>query len=263
MRALCILGLCLLTLAACADRRGQLSQQRPPVGGWTDPSGSNTLYAWWITSDLPVSTTLLINDTNPWIDRVAGRLLRASNGANTPTNGSLGVYMGTAFGGLTNTPTSQGSNSTYCIIFRPTGIAGGGNPATALAGPYDLGDATQGATPGGFSIDVPTSVLYWGTKFVSGPAISGTLTDNTTYDVIAVQSASSLKINTNGVESASLTKLPPLTGWPWRYVGNDYISAANTFPGYVKEVLIWSNSFSSVQLSNVHYYATNTYQYAP
>lgn len=248
-------------LIASADRRGQLSQQRP-ASGWVDPSGSNTLYAWWVSSDFAVN--LSVNNTNPWIDRVQGRLLRNGNSTTSATNAALGIYTADASGGLTNAPTAQGSNSTYCIIFRPLNLSSGDNTFnTCLSGPYSLGDGTQGSTPGSFAIRRSTRVIYWGTFNISGQAISSPLANDTTYDLISVQTNSTMVVYTNGTQSASITAMPPLTGWPWFWVGHDTDSAANHFDGYIKEVLIWSNSFSSVQLSNVHFYATNQYSFAP
>src|SRR5437867_7320928 len=106
----------LLCTSCLADRRGQISQQR--VSGWVDPSGSNTLYAWWVAADLPIGTNF-IWDSNPWIDRVQNILLQKSGPTGAPTNDVDGLRLYGNQSYLTNTPLAPGANSTACIIYKP------------------------------------------------------------------------------------------------------------------------------------------------
>lgn len=258
MKRIALLFFCLSVLIVSADRRGQLSQQRAPSSAWVDPSSSNTLYAWWVATDKPVSGTSQINDTNPWIDRVKGILLQ--NGQNTlcVTNDIKGMTGGNAQHPLTNAPLSATTNSTVCVIVEVHGHAG----TQIIYTPYDFSDATQGATPGGIGIDANT--FRWGTAFTGGPAISGTISNSKIYDLILNQTNGTILVYTNGVQSVSLaSRLPPSGGWPWYAAIHDSVSAVAGFDGWIKEILVWTNSFSSLQFSNVHYYATNTYQYTP
>lgn len=241
MKKLLFTLLLLGTLSVLADRRGQLMQQRG-ASGFTDPSGSNTLYAWWVASDLAVNNR--VNDTNPWIDRVQGILLRNGNTGEDPTNSASGIAffpgVGTAY--LTNAPLAPGSATTICLIVNPAIVASGDNALYA-----------QGGTPFN-NIYVRNSRF----EYPFNTAISGTIVVGTNYDLVGSQGGGVLTFYTNGVQSA--TGSTAFGGW--RFLGWDG-TGDQPYSGYVREVLVWSNAFSSVQLSNVHYYATNTYGYAP
>src|SRR4051812_36818109 len=138
--------LVLFCISVKSDRRAQLSQQRAP-SGYTDPSGSNTLYAWWAVSDL-TGTGNLVNNTNPWIDRIKGILLRNSilTGATSgPTNNAAGLDFRDGRL-LTNAPLAAGTNSTICLIIKPHTTSS--SFQRYIYGPYNDSDATQGVTPG-------------------------------------------------------------------------------------------------------------------
>jgi hypothetical protein len=254
--------LVLLSCLCCQGQHRRLLLQKWGNDCLIDPSGSNTLYARWTSGFSPTATNVTVWNSNPWIDCINSVLLRDVNN-NEVTNTAGGMQFGT--GGLTNAPISLStSNSTVLVVFTRRA---GSTPSvlTCLYGPYDMSDGTQGSTPGGFSIRESSSALYWGSFAVGGTVISGAIANNTTYDLLAIQNGSSLIIQTNGVQSASLTKVPPLTGWPWRYAGHDRISAANIFDGWIKDIMIWTNAaaWTTTQSSNVHYYATNRYKYSP
>jgi len=254
--------LLLLSCLPCCAQFASISDQPflgrlPTASGYTDPSGANALYAWWVSSDLSVGIGL---NTNSWNDRIAAKKIWAYD--TTVTNSGSGVDLqqsGDRTMSLTNeTALTAGTNQTLCIITYPRIITDGIYPRL-LYGPWDLGDSTQNnaATHGGIVFE-KTGAMDWGTAFTGGPQIATIPAVSNLYDFVLVQSNSTAYFYTNGTLSTSFSRTPPANGYPWKFLG-DETSAARAYVGLIREVLVWSNNLSFLQVSNVHRYRTNTY----
>ncbi len=213
---------------------------------YTDPSGANALYAWWVASDLTANS--LVGDTNPWIDRIQGVLLRQATANTYPTNESNGLRFND-FQWLSNSVVSPGTNSTLSVIIHPTAFT------------TQNGDMCIYTSSANFvnSLGVSLSANKF-TFYTSGYNDFGsTVILSNSYDVTLVQSNSTMYCYTNGDFAATISVTPPSdTGYQWRRLAFDS-TADGKFTGWIREVLIWSNNLSSAQVSNVHTYRTNLY----
>lgn len=216
---------------------------------WIDPSGSNTLFAWWVASDVPMGWK--VGQTNPWIDRIQGIVLSSpiTSVANWPSNtvDGLGFSGVSVVSALTNEQSkiNPGSSATFALILTPT---------RANAGGTDILLSTNINGHLGFNSLFLKNTL----QIPSGTAVSGNIVVTTNYDIVGFQNAGTMTWNTNGVQSKTSSIIFGVVNG----IGLDF-TADSCFKGYIKEFLVWSNSFSATQLANFHKYATNTYLYGP
>jgi hypothetical protein len=241
-------------LAALAFVTPQADGQSPSVllfgrrasAGVSDPSGANTLYAWWVASDLTLNWN--VGNTNAWTDRIKSILLRQSNTSSYPSNNSSGLEFNGS-GVLTNAPTAQGTNSTVAIIFRPRSL----NTANGLMSIWTVGNSFNGQ----LAVRQSNNKFSW---YNSGFNDFGeAVVVSNLYTVTLVQSNTTMHAYTNGVFAGNFSQTPPVTtGWTWRNVADDDTADGN-FDGWIRECLIWTNILTSAQIGNVHNYATSTY----
>lgn len=218
------------------------------------PSG---MYLRWVASDVPLNNVV----SNQWADRIQGVLLQQGDGTKQPTNSSLGVYFnGTWF--LTNV--------------AKTFNAGGGGFAVLAILNQDVTTGTQmGITDDTHTGDgIPQFNTGGGSTFWVRGASGSDFQDmkfvnpgNTLHDILfcPTNGAANSTCFTNGVATpctiAANSQQPNMVGFGRESGGTQL------FHGYLRELIVWTNqasfTFSSVNVSNVHYYATNTYGFTP
>ncbi len=211
---------------------------------------------WWVSSDMVTNITV----TN-WIDRIQQSVWTNISTATTcPTNSSLGThFLRTSSQRLTNSVTvslagdgsSFDTNTQWFIVNLDT-TPGFEDILTGLP-------ASSSPTVG-FSSGAP--------YFFQSPTLAsdGTLATGKFVDVAIVSSSDSGHVNpvltfyTNGIPSQTNTSvaIPQADGWNTLGVGGN-----GAYNGYIREYAVYSNKLSSVNVSNLHYYATNLYGYTP
>lgn len=203
--------------------------------GWPDPSGANKLEHWWVGSDLtnsPISS---------WTNRITiGSVLR-TNGVNDVTwttdhvnlVGNINPLQAFPLLGFDGryTPTTNGG--CVAIIFSQNQSTTTGEILVSTNGLNLLDVLSDGAT------------LRWeGTQVATIPK-------NVVFDFIYNADGYCW---TNGIATT-------LRGGLGAHLG---FSGVSRLKGSIYEILIWTNGpLTSGQISNFHYYATNTYKYSP
>ena len=201
----------------------------------------------WKASDLATSPV------TDWVDEIQGFHLTASQ-TPAPLLGPAGVlFYGTNGLSGTNWTLSIGSTAgaaldTFLCVFQITGNVLNFNPV-----------AVNFESGGQIVLEEDGNVFY----DPNSPEITPVL--NTVYDWLYAGHVGSIyPVYTNGVSGPTRS-----SGWGIQAistigyahsVGPDYFLTGN-----IKEFIHWTNvvGFTSVQVSNVHYYCTNTYGYAP
>ncbi len=201
------------------------------------PATISSLQRWWNFHDFATNVVV----SNQWNDEIFGKPLWQMNTVFSPTNSSLGVRFNGAQG-LTNDPVPfmNGTTNTFALVMTFEGALGAENVIN------------EGAGQGGFALD-SSAHLNWEAGFTT---VSLALPLATLIDIAAVQSNANLYVYTNGV----LSKLLTATGVqrPIVLASNYTASIHVPLKGYVLHYLYWSNALSSVQVSNFHYWRTNT-----
>lgn len=202
---------------------------------------------YWVSSDLPLS-----NSVASWVSRIsASDTLAQTVSGNRPTNSSLGVY----FGGtsvLTNNSKSwwssvAGNSGTFFFIVYK-------NSYTDAALEIMLQDYPGGVSTG-FKLE--NSFIQYGSA--NWGHIAGA---NTYRDFVFVLDTATAKAYcwTNGVSVGAVINLS--TTFQGLRLGNR-LSGGSPWLGYITEFAVITNHQSDSVISNLHYYATNTYSFTP
>lgn len=86
---------------------------------------------------------------------------------------------------------------------------------------------------------------------------------STFLDLVVVRTnGASLTVYTNGIVTAYNNVARLISAMPTD-IGFSAAGANRGSESYISDVLYYTNNFSSLDLSNFHYYATNTYQFVP
>lgn len=237
-----------ILLLFCASAFGQaFTPRRPFVTQSTPASGPSSmgqLAYWWVASDLPLGAV------STWTDRNVGSVWQSRTPAQpAPTNTVDGVqFNGTTHTTLTNVigAISVITNSSQFVILARTGTG-------AFQDILDFkNDGTWEWT--WFST---TWELFPGSK-----AAVGNPGTNVFFDMAYTSDYANNRIigYTNGV--AVITNTTSTIGGTWHIMGG--ITNSGFFSGYIKELIMYTNTVLNLTtVSNLHYYATNTYHYTP
>lgn len=215
------------------------------------PRSIPNLSYWWVSSDVPTN----INVTN-WTDRIQGAIYtNGTTGASRPTNSALGMHFSRASSQiLTNNVISLGGTNTgsYWIIMRRD-FSGGFQDFLDYANSGDSEWYFDNVNQ--MSIDAATVIKNIGAQAAS-----------TFFDAYLISDNANVRTSlyTNGVLGATFTTYTALNFQkPLGFIMGGILN--NGFlDGYIKELGIWTNTiFTTIQISNLHYYTTNTYPITP
>lgn len=207
---------------------------------------------WWVNHDLDAT-----NFVTNWIDRISSSVWTNGDIANAPTNSATGVFFKrTGSQVLTNSGVVLGANTADpCSHWYIVNLASGNA----------CGWLTQSRTlaAGGFGfVAAPNPFLAITPSFVQGPKIPITTTIDIACTARNSGAAYEIVWYTNGVIFATNANFTWFGTVSWKSLGGD--TADGFYNGRVQELAIWSNTvLSSVNISNLHYYATNTYGFTP
>lgn len=220
-----------------------------PISAWT-PQSITTIRYYWVSEDLATNANV-----GAWTDRIQGNVAGQGDTSLRPTNYALGMYFNGSSFYLTNNPIFKMTNAVYTnsqsvfLILIP-------NSAPTTFG-FMLGSSNS-VTGDGFG---NRDIAKW---FVSGDAGSSTFdayADGVACDV-SFTATNQLNIYyTNGVVASG----PTSNQGVWR--DQQFIGVLNTmsgyYKGYIREIIIFSNTLDSAQITMLHKYATNKYGYSP
>lgn len=221
-----------------------------PVGVF--PSG---MYLRWVATDVPNNNVV----SNQWADRIQGVLLQQGDPTKQPTNSTSGVYFnGTWY--LTNVPQAF--------------VAGGGGFAVLVVIDQDVTTGTQmlitDSTHTGDGIpqfNTGGGSTFWvrgaaGSDFQNLKFVNP---GNVLHDIMftPTNGAAHATCFTNGV--ATPCDIAANTGQPNMVGFGRESGGTQLYHGWLRELIVWTNqtSFSSLNVSNIHYYCTNTYGFTP
>lgn len=219
--------------------------------GPTDfPSTIPEMYIRLKSSDLPLNLAV-----SAWKDEVSNIYWTNANAGTQFTNSALGVFLDTGqFLESSTNFVALGVNDEFLFIFNYVNTSAyetifGDPNGESLIGLF-VGAAGFG------SVVTGNAVAYW-----SKPALG----DGVFHDCLTIGgNGISSTGYTNGVASLSYT---PSGGFPRiNRIGNNQAGHADQYKGYIAEIIVWTNhtgAFSSTTISNLHYYATNTYNFSP
>ena len=212
-------------------------------------------YRWWVSSDVTVGVTV----SNQWLDRIASARLWQMNTAISPTNSALGVRFN---GGQTLTnvvfdPTkgdTSVTNAWVYIIFNPDHNTG--SPANKA-----IASAADGR---GILFNTSDSLSYAGFDSGGPNTLNRVLSTGVMHDIAVAYNKTNTTWYTNGVPTLTNTTAS-FDDYDQQYVGN---SGAPAFEGpikmYISELFFVTNETpTSITISNMHRYATNTYGFTP
>lgn len=225
----------------------------PAFSGGLTPASIAGLENWWVFTDLITNNQTIGN----WVDRRSGHLMTNVPSYTKPvTNTQYGLLFQaeSLMQAYTNSTTlTLNSNSALCVIFRPTNNA---DFCQLVRGLYN-----SDGSP--FLVRRFTGGTWRTGTDASQSTLCADFAANTIHDFLwTSDDANGVKTYTNGV-AAAYTRVKAGQFAP-TVVGGANTSANNGLQGYVLEVHYWTNVvFSSVNISNLHYYCTNTYQYGP
>ena len=213
---------------------------------------------WWVASDNPTNITI----TN-WVDRVVAAQL-TNTLALSPTNSALGMgFNGSTYLQWKDILTTDNNSSVTNVVFL---IMQPITPSTDFSGVYGIRDVAQYSTGRGLMTRT-TGAYQWNDgvfqadicKFTSGSyqdmAIVGPEATSTT----------SMLFYTNGILGFSAANAGWLTSRPHNVVGHNSNNNGN-YKGLIQEMLVGTNipiAQVTMVVSNLHWYATNTYHFTP
>ncbi len=230
---------------ACATAQGGFGFQdqpflaKPAVVASITPTTIGQLQRWWNFRDLTVGITV----SNQWSDRVYTEPMWMMNTSLSPTNSTSGVRFNGAQR-LTNNAVplnGTGATNTIGLVFT---FENSSQSPTIFHG---------GSGQGGILI-ATSSKLEWDANNVD---VSSALPASTLIDVVAVQTNNNAGtiFYTNGLLSLATANAfhqsPFNLGW-------DVTGSSGPLKGYILHVLYWSNLLSASDVSNFHYWRTNT-----
>lgn len=257
-------------LFSCAVCLGQL----PVIPFVTQPVSSSVpipntipgLALWWVHTDLATNTAL----SGGWTDRIQGMVLSVGASGVRPTNSALGV----GFGGtgsatyITNAPQYRiGTNWTviqFINTSKPDNASGvasgtwGENGSNWMFGTQFQGTSKQSLA---YRTHAGGNVNYGG---LLAPGASNEF-DVTLIDSNSATSGGKFFTYTNAVLYSTPTASDADTYFG--EIGADLKPAdalGAFYAGYVRETMVWTQAvLTPIQLSNIHYYRTNTYGGSP
>ncbi len=225
------------------------------VTNWAPTNIASGLSYWWVSSDVPTNTAVL-----SWTDRVQQLVWTNGNAATRPTNSSSGVHFVRASSTiLTNNPAmlitigaNNDVNTHFVILNQGSHVAEMMLGITGVETPCERfgsgGNICYFQSPSDICCNFGNLVGTLGDLCVSAFSQGGHVNPSFTFYTNAVP------CNTNSAPGVS-------SQGSWNSVGGD--AGTGFFDAFVKEVIIYTNTLTLLQVSNVHYYATNTYHYAP
>lgn len=219
----------------------------------TNPSPINIpINYWWVSSDLDTNTVGVTN----WPDRIWTNQWKQEGAAGIQprwtTNGIVfNRDAGTYLTGLVTFAVNTNASSHYLLIERTTNTYNGDV--------LTLGDTSFEL---GYWLDATDNRFF--THFVSTYLYPCQTPLNAWQDIVMTFDATNLTIKcyTNGVPIFTNTSGTPGYFTFDKVGGKKSIQSA--FTGVIREIGIWSNLvLNASSVSNLHYYATNTYKYTP
>lgn len=225
------------------------------------PTNIGGLAYWWVSSDLPVGITV-----SNWVDRIKGESWTNFSGTTCPTNSAIGLFFDGSNDILTNVGTinlgnkAGSSNSHWAVV--STGRIGAGEAPTILQSrtngtSYYFGQFDNAGNPANrwsFGGTSPFFVTGWRTNALVFSDVTG-VCDDAAGNMIGYTNAVPQETNAATGRIANNAS--------WMYLGRDS-AGAFFMKGYIKEIAVYTNKIlSSVNISNLHYYATNLYGYTP
>lgn len=221
--------------------------------GVPGPASIAGLTYWWVSLDMPTNTIA----TN-WVDRINSVLLTQANTSKQPTNSALGVGLnGTTFltnkFGTLNWGQGFGSgNNTVFVVYQATSLSGF-NTILGFSGGGEQGLLYENPP---WSYKASVNVAFTG----------GTTTINTERDLELVWSGTTYTFYTNGILCKTATATP--SSLTFDVLGCNQSATAppgiDFWKGYIVEIGFYTNtSLTSGNVSTLHNYFTNTYNYAP
>ena len=207
------------------------------------------------------STNLPLNSTiNSWTDSIGGVVLTQAVASLRPTNASVGLWF------------SNSQNFIFPVWVKTTTT----NPMMVVISPFSppnapniYGDILAGNSGGGScglylyqAANITFTLNPYGSTeqhWFAGP--NGSIGTNL-VTVFVNGGLTPLGLETyytNGIPNA--TNTPTVYTFPFNIMGADWVGGK--YQGYIMEIGIWSNrpTFTSVQVSNLYHYATNTYHF--
>jgi hypothetical protein len=192
------------------------------------------------------------NNVATWVDEVAGRTYTNNNASTQPTNSwNLGVFF------------KNGNFMSNNIAIKNPWVW---QPTQQVFIAYQaISPANFGSMLGSGSAEF--LIGYFTTSFGDGsPAISKWVNSvpvsGVNYVVISVGAGAPVQAYSNGV--AALTFDATGKGFAFDLLGANQSGLADTYQGYVKEIITWTNQtaftfspYAGSQVSNLYFYATN------
>lgn len=209
------------------------------------------MYYHWVFTDIDTNYVGVSN----WVDQIQSLPMLQTTNAVQPVNTPEGVYESVNHH-MTNTPLTTFTNYTFAFIVNPRARA------TDVGTIYGW-NALAGA-PRGFGLGNTTNWIYVDTNATIS-SLSDTLDINSLYDLVwAIHSYAGTSTNmwtqsyTNGVASKNVLFDTEVAKSPLDQFGDDdpYSDASSAF---VREIIVWSNTLSQAQITQVHKYTTNRY----
>lgn len=220
-----------------------------PTSPMTPLTIEPTLEYWWVSSDNASNAVV-----TSWADRIKGLINTNGNASVRPTNASLiGVHFDRSLGqfltnsGMHQLNTSPRKESYFFVVQRE------------INGNCDILIPAPTATSVGFGFDGIGDIrCYDSAHQYAGPFIpTGKMTDiilMTSFDGVSVETNI---FYTNGVVWSAGDNVVNYPGSKPASVGK---GGSGVYPGYLTELGRATNLwFTGVQISNLHYYFTNTY----
>jgi hypothetical protein len=263
MRAKILFSLIFALLGGCWIASGQSFIGRPmfPLNsGGVGPESIPHLRFYWVSSDMPTNTVISV-----WTDRIQGQNIVSTN-TGAPTNYAKGVYFNGSSQRLTLTNPftwkatgGDMTGSVWVVIAPQTGISSSFASIISAAG-------TPTENSDGYGPMVKSDgVLHWSAD--AGAADFATFSNEQIIDISAQlyltnvpSNAIWTRLSTNAVQAYHASINQPssyIRQIGWRKDLNRF------FKGYIKELAFFTNVLTQAEITTLHNYATNTYNFTP
>jgi hypothetical protein len=259
MRAKILFSLIFALLAGCWVASGQTFIGLPfrPLssGGVPGPQSISHLRFYWVSTDMTTNATVGV-----WTDRIQSQNIVSTN-VGVPTNYSAGVYFNGSNQRLviTNPFTWSAGTSTGSVWMVMQPQLGASDFASIMAAAVSPFDTSVGYGP----MTRTSGVLHWSAD--GGSANWGSFVENQVIDWSAqfyLTNTSQIwtRITTNNVQAMdSNLNVPSLyvrqIGWR--------SDISRFYKGYIKEIAFFTNVLTHAEITTLHTYATNTYNFTP